>query len=272
MPVRLGARADRLTNVRKLLTPKARRERHHFLFEGPTLLQEAHRSGTAIDELYVTQAAYDASPLVRELDAGGTPTFLIDDRSLAKLSDVETPTGIVAVSPTRLEPLTQTVGGEGVVLVLADISDPANAGSLLRSADAFGAAGVVFGDAGVDPYHPKVVRAAMGALFRLRLSRAGPDEFAAAADAVGLSVVGLAAGAPPIDTAGWPSRSALVVGHERLGLERWSKACDRLLGIPIDPQAESLNAAIAGSIALYEAAGRGRREPPEPACQESVLE
>lgn len=267
----LGARAERVSEVRALRDAKGRRQQSRFAFEGPTLLAEAHRSGTAIEELYVTQAAYDANPLVRDLDAAGTPTFLIDPRTAARLSDVATPTGVLAVSSTRLRPVVELTGvPEGVLLVLGDLNDPANAGALLRSADAFGAAGVAFGSLGVDPFHPKVVRAAMGALFRLRIARCEPATLADAAAAGGFAVLGLRPGGAPMDAFAWPPRCALVVGHERRGLGRWEEVCEGFIGVPIAPRAESLNAAIAGSIALYEATAKSLATPPDSGCQESV--
>ena len=254
MATQLGVRADRLSGVRALKTVKGRRERGRFAFEGATLLEEARRSGVAIEELYVTQGAYDASPLVRELDAGGTPTFVVTGRSAESISDVATPSGIVAVAPARLYSTEEIFrAAHGVVAVLADLNDPGNAGSLLRSADAFGAVGVLFGRLGVDPYHPKVVRGAMGALFRLKMGIADPPEAAAAATAAGFTVLGLSAGGEGLAGMSWPARTALVIGHERHGLGRWEAICERRIGIAMADRADSLNAAIAGSIALYEA-------------------
>lgn len=267
----LGARAERVTEVRALRGAKGRRQQSRFAFEGPTLLAEAHRSGAAIEELYVTQAAYDANPLVRTLDADGTPTFLIDPRTAARLSDVATPTGVLAVSSIRLRPVVELTGlREGVLLVLGDLNDPANAGALLRSADAFGAAGVAFGSLGVDPFHPKVVRAAMGALFRLRIARCEPASLAGVAAAEGFAILGLRVGGAPLNAFAWPPRCALVVGHERRGLGRWEAVCGGFIGVPIAPRAESLNAAIAGSIALYEATAKSLATPSDSGCQESI--
>jgi TrmH family RNA methyltransferase len=262
MPVKLGFHADRLAGVRALQTPKGRRERNAFAFEGPTLLAEAHRSGITIEELYVTQSAYDASRLVGELDAAGTPTYVVDDRSAAKISDLETPTGIVAVARPQLSPLTRLLERDGVVLVLADLNDPGNAGALIRSAEAFGANGVAFGSLGVDPFHPKVVRSAMGSLFRVPLAAVDPVDLQKAAPGAGFEAIGLAAGGDPVGSASWPGRCLLIVGHERHGLGRWEGLCAGRRGIPMRPGAESLNAAVAGSIALFDALGR--------ACQDSV--
>jgi TrmH family RNA methyltransferase len=194
MPIRLGIHADRLASVRALRLVKGRREQGRFAFEGTTLLEEARRSGFPIDELYCTPAAYDASALVRDLDASGIPVFIVDESRAAQISDLKTPSGVLAVAPMRLAGVEALLRTGGFVLVLADVSDPANAGSLLRSADAFGCAGVVFGGLGVDPYHPKVVRSSMGASFRLTIAVADPPELASAAASAGFHLVGLASG------------------------------------------------------------------------------
>ncbi len=257
MATRLGVHAERLKNVAALQVVKGRRETNRFAFEGPTLLEEAHAAAFPIEELYVTQAAYDATPLVRELDNSGTPTFLVEPVSATQISDLATPPGIVAVAPIRFSSLGEIFAQDGPAVVLADVGDPANAGTLLRSADAFGAAGVIWGSLGVEPFHPKVVRGSMGAIFRLRLAGGDPAEVAEAAVAAGVRLLGLAAKGEPLDDQDWRQPAALVVGHERHGLGRWEACCARLIGIPMAGSAESLSAAVAGSIALYEATRRG---------------
>jgi RNA methyltransferase, TrmH family len=240
--------------ARALRSVKGRSEQQRFALEGPTLLAEARASGLTLEELYATEAAYEAVPLVREYETSGTPTFIVDERALAAISDLSTPSGIVAVAPIRLSSLEQVLSLGSPVLVLADIGDPANAGTLLRSADAFGCPGVVFGRLGVDPYNPKIVRGAMGAIFRLTVALAEPQELEAAAAQAGFTLVGLAAQGEPLAGERWDEPMALVVGHERHGLGRWAPLCRRVLAIPMAVSAESLSAAVAGSIALYEAA------------------
>jgi TrmH family RNA methyltransferase len=257
LPGKLGLHAERLKNVAALQSGKERRERNRFAFEGPTLLEEAHAAGFPIEEMYVTQAAYDQTSLVRELERTGTPTFLVEPASAAQISDLATPSGIVAIAAMRFSSLEEIFGHGGPAVVLADVGDPANAGTLLRSADAFGAAGVICGSLGVEPFHPKVVRGSMGAIFRLRLAVAEPAALGEAAVAAGVRLLGLTAKGEPLEGEHWEHPTALVVGHERHGLGRWEGCCARLLGIPMAGPAESLSAAVAGSIALYEATRRG---------------
>ena len=144
----LGRRSGRLSRVRALKTVKGRREQRRFAFEGETLLEEARRSGVEVAELYATRGAYETTASVRELDLAGTPTFVIDDSTAAQLSDVETPSGILAVAATRFWSPNEMLERDGILLVLADLNDPGNAGTLLRSADAFAALGVLFGRMG----------------------------------------------------------------------------------------------------------------------------
>ncbi|MGC9991124.1 MAG: RNA methyltransferase [Candidatus Cybelea sp.] len=257
MATRLGVHAERLKSVAALQLVKGRRETNRFAFEGPTLLEEAHAAAFPIEGLYVTQAAYDATPLVRELDDSGTPTFLVEPVSAAQISDLATPPGILAVAPVRFSSLEEIFAQAGPAVVLADGGDPANAGTLLRSADAFGAAGVVCGSLGVEPFHPKVVRGSMGAIFRVRLAIGDPAGVAEAAVAAGVRLLGLSAKGEPLGGEHWGQPAALVVGHERHGLGRWEACCARLIAIPMAGSAESLSAAVAGSIALYEASRRG---------------
>jgi len=263
MATRLGAHAARLTSVRSLRSVKGRREQQRFAFEGATLLGEAAAADFPIAELYATPEAYDASPLLRDLEAGGTPAFIVPESAIGGISDVATPTGIVAVAPVRLLTAAALLDGD-LTLVLADLNDPANAGTLLRSADAFGAAAAAFGRSGVDPYHPKVVRGSMGAIFRLRIGVSDSGEFARAAAAAGARMLGLATAGKPLEQAHFAPPIALVVGHERRGLGAWEGYCEQVLAIPMPGRSESLSAAVAGSIALYEAALAQ-------SCQDSLL-
>lgn len=251
MPTALGARNPRVDYARDLQQKKGRREHGRFIFEGATLLREAVDASVPLEALYVTAAAYRDSTLVRELERQGIATFILEDRTFAKISDVESPSGIAAIAPLALIDLPQLLIEPGVVLVLADLNDPGNAGTLLRSAEAFGVTRAIFGSSGVEPYHPKVVRGAMGATFRLQIAVAGVDELHAAR--AGWSAFGAAAGGEPIGGVSWAERSLLVVGHERGGLGAWRSLCDRLVSIPMQGRAESLNAAVAGALALYEA-------------------
>lgn len=247
----------RVAFARGLLVRKGRDEAGAFAVEGATLLNEALRSGVKPQEIFVTVAARAAHPIVATLESAGVPVHTVDERTFARISGVETPGGLLAVIPLVPRTAAEVGALHGMLLVLADISDPGNAGTLMRSADAFGCAGVIFGSGGVDPYHPKVVRAAMGATFRLPVAGGDAQTVGAALRAGARPIVGLAVEGEPLRSIEWSRSTVLIVGHERRGLGPWAALCDRLAAIPMPGKAESLNAAVAGSIALFEAARAG---------------
>jgi TrmH family RNA methyltransferase len=252
VPTALSPHNPRIERVRELRTPKVRRERGRFVFEGATLLAEAQRSGVAIEELYGTDAALaEHAVLVAGLEAAGTPVFAVPERTLARLSDVETPPGLIAVAVQPSNDVAGILARPGPVLLLAGISDPGNAGTLLRSAEAFGAAGVLFGRGGADPFAPKVVRAAMGSLFRLPVAAVTAEEALVAAAAAGRPVIAATLEGEPLAGAVLPSNAVLAIGNERHGVGAFLNRWDRAVRIEQASTTESLNAAVAGSILLY---------------------
>lgn len=251
MPEQLGAHNPRIARARELLAKKGRDEQQRFLIEGPTMLAEASAHAAALETVFATQAAYEQHDAVRRLEQGETAVYVVTEAVLAKLSGVESAPGLVAVCRMVQAPVDAIFARAGTVLVLAGVSDPGNAGTLVRSADAFGLSGVVFGSGSVEAHNPKVIRASMGSLFHLPVCEAGPAEVAAAAGE--WEFIGLDAGGGPLEgLAGGPKR-AIVVGQERRGLGPWAALCRRIVSIPMAGSAESLNAAVAGSIALFEA-------------------
>jgi RNA methyltransferase, TrmH family len=252
VPTSLSPQNPRIERVRELRTAQVRRERGRFVIEGPTLLEEALRSGLALTELYGTEAALGSHrPLVATIEAGGTETFAVPDRSLARMSDVETPSGLLAVAELPKADLAGLLARPGVVLLLAGVNDPGNAGTLLRSAEAFGAAGVLFGRGGADPWSPKVVRAAMGSIFRLPVVAVTADEVVAAAATAGRLIVAATLEGEELARASIPARAILAIGNERHGVAGFLPHWDRAVRIEQASETESLNAAVAGSILLY---------------------
>jgi RNA methyltransferase, TrmH family len=251
VPTPLGAHNARIDVARALLTKKGRREQRRFTVEGPTLLHEALAARVPIEEIYVTRRAFEETPAVGEAEGAGVAVYFVDDRSMSRISDVDTPSGILAIVPIALQSVPELLAEPGVVLALADVNDPGNAGTLLRSAEAFGVTRVIFGSRGAEPHLPKVVRGAMGAIFRLRIAVAAPADLQPLL--TGWEVTGLAAQGEPLDALRWHSHNLLAVGNERHGLGAWRALCTRLGAISMRGAAESLNAGVAGSIALYEA-------------------
>ncbi len=252
MPTALSPHNPRIERVRDLRTPRVRREQGRFVFEGPTLLAEAAGSGLPILELYGTAAALAANAaLVAALEGAGSAVFEVAERTLARLSEVEAPAGLVAVARQPAGDPASILERPGPVLLLAGVSDPGNAGTLLRSAEAFGAAGVLFGRGGVDPFAAKVVRAAMGSLFRLPVAAVAAEELLAAAAAAGRPVVAATLDGEPLASAVLPANAIVAVGHERHGVGAFLARWDQSVRIEQASATESLNAAVAGSILLY---------------------
>lgn len=253
MPTDLSPHNPRVERVRDLRTSKGRREARAFAAEGPTLLDEALRSGMQPREVYATAAGL-ARIDGAGLEAAGAAVYTVTDKVFGRLTDLETPTGVLTVFTLPEHALADVLARPGPVLLLAGVSDPGNAGTLLRSAEAFGAAGALFGRGGVDPYAPKVVRAAMGSLFRLPVAACDAEELLAAAAAAGRPVVATDLAGDDVRTAGIPGNAIIAIGNERRGVRDWLPRWDQAVRIPHIGGTESLNAAVAGSIVLYEAA------------------
>jgi len=252
MPIALSPQNPRLGPLRDLLEPRGRREQGRFLIEGPTLLEEARGSGLRLEALFVADgAAARHAALIAAVEADGTPAYTLPDRAVGRLSDLTTPTGIVAVAELPGATVPDVLARPGPVLLLAGVGDPGNAGTLVRSADAFGAAGVLAARGGVDPFSPKVVRAAMGSLFRLPIALVDAGELLEAAAAAGRAIVAADLSGEPVWGAGLPADPIIAVGHERHGVGGFLPRWDRAVRIEQAGQAESLNAAVAGSILLY---------------------
>lgn len=249
----LGAHNARLGAIRSLLTKDGRQEQGAYAVEGPTLLRDALDAGVDLRYVVATAAAFGRYPELERAERLGVEMLAVDDRTFARLSDLESPTGILAAVPLKTASVRDVLDGPGPVLLLADLNDPGNAGTLLRAAAAFGIPAVIAGNAGADCFGPKAVRAAMGATFSIRIAVAAPEELGEAR-AAGWSVVGLRAEAPafgempPAD----PGRTILAVGHERHGLGRWQPLCASFASLRMRGKMDSLNAAMAGTLALYE--------------------
>jgi TrmH family RNA methyltransferase len=253
VPTELSPHNPRLEQLRELRTARGRRAERRFAVEGPTLLEEAVRSGLTPREIYLTATVLERLDPSR-YEAEGVPVFLLPERTFARLSDVESPTGVLCVFDLPEHAVAEILARAGPVLLLAGVNDPGNAGTLVRSAEAFGAAGVLFGRGGADPYGSKVVRAAMGSIFRLPVASVDPDEIVAAAAAAGRPLVAADVDGEDLRVVGMPQNAVFAIGNERRGVRDWLPRWDRAIRIPQHGAAESLNAAVAGSIVLYEAA------------------
>jgi TrmH family RNA methyltransferase len=241
--------------IRSLLADRRERRRERlFVLEGVRLIADALASGADLDlALYAPDqlAETDAGQILLDQIAPLPVAHQATSQVLAAASDTVHPQGVVALA--RWPQVER--GKPGLILALDGIQDPGNLGTLLRSAEAVGAAEVLCGRGTADLYSPKVVRAAMGAHLRLAmeqdLSWEDVSERLAFVDHV---YAADAAATMPYYAADWRQPSALIVGNEAHGLSEEARSLARvLINIPMRGHAESLNAAIAGSVILFEA-------------------
>ncbi len=230
------------------------------MIEGPRLLAEALDASIELEAVYLEAAYLDRGapvPLAERLTAAGVEWFTVADDALDRIGDVGTSQGVlaVAVSPDLDAP---PPVGTDLVLVLVDVADPGNVGTLLRAADATGAAVVLAGRT-ADVLAPKVVRAAAGALARVTVHEVADG--GAALDvvaALGATSVGavLRAGTSLDDLDRLVDLSgpvALVLGSESHGLAAdVIRRVDQIVEIPMPGRAESLNVAMAGTVLAFE--------------------
>jgi RNA methyltransferase, TrmH family len=250
--------------ARKLARPSARtRADGRFLLEGPEGIRAALEAGHRPDSLLATErAAARHAGLVNLARQRGAQVTLVAEPVLAALAATTTPQGLVAVLPSVLRPLEALPPSPRLVCVLAEVRDPGNAGTVLRTADAFGADAVVTTRGSVDPQSPKAARAASGSLFHLPVVAGAPwPALRAALRERGLRLVGADPhAAATVDEAPLADPVALVLGNEAHGLPAEVAAdLDLLVRVPLAGRAESLNLAAAAAVLLYEAT-RDRRE------------
>ena len=227
-----------------------------FLLEGPNPIREAMQQGGRFRFIF-TRAGCDLQRLgLEELEDNGDPAvYELSGDVFAKLSDTENTQGVIAVaekkSCTEEEFFSQD---GGCVLVLDRLQDPGNMGTLLRSAEACGFSGVMLIKGCTDPWAPKVARAAAGSLLRLPLLGAsGGEQAAAILEAHGKTVWCAAMGeGSECYRQDIAYNAAIIIGNEGGGASEELRAAARPISIPMEGLTESLNAAVAGSILMYE--------------------
>jgi RNA methyltransferase, TrmH family len=235
--------------------------------EGIRIVEEAIRSGLKFRTVFFRESAANVAEKLLPQIGSHVETLLVPDSIFDGAVASETPQGIAALVRLREFSLSDTLERlqVGPVMVVVGLQDPGNLGTILRSAEAFGSAGVVLGEGTVSPFNSKVIRASAGSIFRLPvvLSKADGGLESLIANLRSHSIRLIATSShkgTPLDQARLTEPSAIFVGSEGSGLPRNLMAqVDELVAIPHAPQVESLNAGVAGSIALYEAA-RQRRQ------------
>ncbi len=252
----LAASNSRVKAARRLARRPERAEERLFLADGGKAVEGALSVDGCVVEVFATAAA-----AVQHADLlTGVEVTLVDDRAMVALSDSVTPAGVVAVCRFLDMPVSSVPTAPdrpALWVICADVRDPGNAGTVIRTADAAGADVVVLAGSSVDAYNAKTVRATVGSLFHLPIV-VEPDPVAAieAARAAGLSVLA-ASGDGPVDLydADLSGPTAWLFGNEAHGLPpELAALADHRVAIPIHGRAESLNLSTAAAICLYSSA------------------
>ncbi len=237
-PVR-SHRAKSVVEAARLHRARHRKERGLTLVEGPSLIADAVAAGAVVREVY-------------GLEPEDSSVIAVDQRALQRLSGTETPRGPIAVVEIPLE----WIDPGRNLLVSVGVSDPGNVGTMIRTAASFGW-GFAYTEGSADPWAPKTIRAGAGGQFQTPVSKIGSLR-----EAVGWALVATvpSGGEPPSDITDRPV--ALLIGEEAHGLPDWAiAAASRRLTITTSGRTESLNAAVAAGIAVYELTGKGSGEP-----------
>lgn len=248
--------------VKRLVRLRSRRHRDAegaFLIEGFRELLRAVDTGTLVEEVYVCEDLFlgtNEPALVHRVVEEGARLYRLAPVPFRKAAYRDRPEGLLAVAPqfdTRLESLQPP--GDCVVLVVEGIEKPGNLGTMMRTADAAGAAAVVAADPATDPFNPNVVRASLGSLFTVPLAVGSTDEVMAWLDKKRINPV---VTSPAARLRHWEvsyeGSVAVVIGSEQYGLsDRWLQRRYQAVRIPMAGSADSLNASTAAGIVLFEA-------------------
>jgi TrmH family RNA methyltransferase len=277
----LSSKSGRVKTARRLARRNSRAEERLFLAEGAKALAEALHVPGGVVEVFATEAASEQYAALRKaVDELGVPWLAADDGAIGALSGAVTPQGIVAVCrfldvdpglvldlPVVRERALQSgaTAPHPVVVIGADIRDPGNAGTVIRTADAAGAQGVVLAGNSVDVYNDKTVRASVGSLWHLPVALAAdPADCVRRARAAGFVVLA-ADGSGETDLFDAEASGLLdqpvawLFGNEAWGLPaELTELADHRVSIPILGRAESLNLSTAAAVCLYASARAGR--------------
>jgi RNA methyltransferase, TrmH family len=268
-------RSARVRSAKRLQKRSFREHDRAFLAEGAQAVREAlieaARSRFSIRELFVTADARGRHPeLIQRAVALGVPIHQASGHVMSELSDTVTPQGLVAVCDVLDVSLSEALSASqpvapdspALVVLLAAVRDPGNAGTVLRTADAAGASAVVFSDSSVDPYNGKCVRASAGSVFHLPVVVGAPVLATIAAVRAAGHRVFAADGRPDADSlddleraGGLAYPTTWIFGNEAWGLPAdVVDAADACVRVPIYGRAESLNLAAAAAVCLYASA------------------
>jgi RNA methyltransferase, TrmH family len=226
--------------------------------EGFRVIEEAVRSGLRFRAVFVSESGQTRAARLLPQIGSHVETVLLPDKLFANAVPSETPQGVAALVHIKTHTLDRLIenASSGPLLIVAGVQDPGNLGTILRSAEAFGSAGVILGEGTVSVYNSKVVRASAGSVFRLAALKADMKAVIEKLRTRGIRLVATSSHkGTSLPQANLNRQIAIFIGNEGAGLDKkLISEMDELIMIPHSPRVESLNAGIAASIILYEAA------------------
>ncbi len=232
-----------IKKITALHTKKGRQEQQVFIAEGKRICATLIATGMRPKYFFTTEKMFD---ITGKLLPNYETLTMVTDNVMKKISTTKTPSGILGVFEIPYQKETTLEKG----IVLAQITDPGNMGSLIRSAAAFGLNTVVCIDS-CDPWSPKVVQATAGTIALINLHQITWKELLQNKKDLQLSALVVSGGKKPVDLQN--KNCLLVIGSEAHGIPKdWQKDCKQKVTLPMPGKIESLNAAVAGSIALYQ--------------------
>jgi RNA methyltransferase, TrmH family len=253
--------------LRQAFAHSERTEEGDCAIEGLRIVEEAIRSGLRFKAVFFKESAQNLAERLLPQIGANVDTLLLPDTLFDGAVPSETPQGVAALVRLKEFSLDDVLERLqlGPILVVVGLQDPGNLGTILRSSEAFGSAGVVLGEGTVSAFNSKVIRASAGSIFRFPVVMAktagGLEAVSAKLRAQGVRLIATSSHkGTPLNQAKLTVPSAIFVGSEGSGLPRSVLAqVDETIAIPHSEYVESLNAGVAGSIVLYESA-RQRRE------------
>ena len=244
--------------------------------EGMRILEEAIRSGLKFKAVFFRASAENKAHRLLPQLAAHVETLLLPDKLFASAVPSETPQGVAGLVRCKLFNLEDVLAKSqaGPLLAIAGVQDPGNLGTMLRSAEAFGAGGALLGEGTVSSFNSKVIRASAGSVFRLPIVQAKLAETLNRVRELGLRLIATSSHkGTPLDEATLTGPSAIFIGSEGAGLQHDLLAeMDDVVAIPHSPTVESLNAGVAASIVLYEAARQRGQAPSESELLQSEIQ
>jgi TrmH family RNA methyltransferase len=226
--------------------------------EGLRIVEEAMRSGLRLEALFFSESAQNKAERLLPQIGARVPTLLLPDRLFASAVPSDSPQGVAALVRLKEESLDNLIrrSQNGMLVGVAGMQDPGNLGTIIRSGEAFGATGILIGENTVSPFNSKVIRASAGSVFRMPFARTKLRDTLAQLRAAKFRVLATSSHkGTRLSEADFSGPTAVFIGSEGSGLSRdLLAATDQVVVVPHAPQVESLNAGVAASIVLYEAA------------------